>query len=77
MNRTTISHRSASSIPEARASTSSATNEVAYIPRPMRLLEALADAADRVKAALDGRSSEYPQGLECAPSGRLSKGFPV
>lgn len=29
------------------------TNEVAYIPRPMRLLEALADASDRVKTALD------------------------
>jgi energy-coupling factor transporter ATP-binding protein EcfA2 len=32
-----------------------ATNEVAYIPGAMRLLEALADTADRVKAALDGR----------------------
>lgn len=31
------------------------TNEVAYIPRPMRLLEALADACDRVKAVLDSR----------------------
>ena len=31
------------------------TNEVAYIPRPMRLLEALADASDRIKTALDGR----------------------
>lgn len=31
------------------------TNEVAYIPWPMRLLEALADAADRVKAALDSK----------------------
>jgi len=31
------------------------TNEVAYIPRPMRLLEALADASDRIKAALDGK----------------------
>jgi energy-coupling factor transporter ATP-binding protein EcfA2 len=31
------------------------TNEVAYIPWPMRLVEALADAADRIKAALDGR----------------------
>lgn len=29
------------------------TNEVAYIPRPMRLLEALADASDRIKTALD------------------------
>ncbi len=29
------------------------TNEVAYIPRPMRLLEALADACDRIKTALD------------------------
>lgn len=29
------------------------TNDVAYIPRPMRLLEALADASDRVKTALD------------------------
>lgn len=32
-----------------------ATNDVAYIPRPMRLLETLADAADRIKAVLDGR----------------------
>ncbi|KQT23087.1 MULTISPECIES: AAA family ATPase [unclassified Bradyrhizobium] len=31
------------------------TNEVAYIPRPMRLLEALADASDYIKTALDGR----------------------
>lgn len=31
------------------------TNEVAYIPRPMRLLEALADASDRIKMALDGK----------------------
>lgn len=31
------------------------TNEVAYIPRPMRLLEALADAADRIKAVLDSK----------------------
>lgn len=31
------------------------TNEVAYIPRPMRLLEALADASDRIKTALDVR----------------------
>lgn len=31
------------------------TNEVAYIPRPMRLLEALADASDRIKTALDGK----------------------
>ena len=31
------------------------TNEVAYIPRPMRILEALADASDRVKALLDGK----------------------
>lgn len=31
------------------------TNEVAYIPQPMRLLEALADASDRIKTALDGR----------------------
>lgn len=31
------------------------TNDVAYIPRPMRILEALSDAADRVKAALDGK----------------------
>jgi energy-coupling factor transporter ATP-binding protein EcfA2 len=31
------------------------TNEVAYIPRPMRLLEALADTSDRIKTALDGR----------------------
>lgn len=31
------------------------TNEVAYIPRPMRLLEALADASDRIKSALDGK----------------------
>lgn len=31
------------------------TNEVAYIPRPMRLLEALANASDRIKTALDGR----------------------
>lgn len=31
------------------------TNEVAYIPRPMRLLEALADAADRIKTTLEGR----------------------
>lgn len=31
------------------------TNDVAYIPRPMRILEALADAADRVKAALDAK----------------------
>ena len=31
------------------------TNEVAYIPRPMRMLEALADASDRVKATLDGK----------------------
>ncbi|MEZ0018207.1 AAA family ATPase [Sinorhizobium fredii] len=32
-----------------------ATNEVAYIPRPMRLLEELADAADRIKIVLDGK----------------------
>ncbi|MEQ1901594.1 MAG: AAA family ATPase [Devosia sp.] len=32
-----------------------ATNEVAYIPRPMRLLEALADAADRIKATLESK----------------------
>jgi energy-coupling factor transporter ATP-binding protein EcfA2 len=31
------------------------TNEVAYIPRPMRLLEALADASDRIETALDGK----------------------
>ena len=31
------------------------TNEVAYIPRPMRLLEVLADASDRIKTALDGK----------------------
>lgn len=31
------------------------TNEVAYIPRPMRLLEALADASDRIKTALDSK----------------------
>lgn len=31
------------------------TNEVAYIPRPMRMLEALADAADRVKGILNER----------------------
>lgn len=31
------------------------TNEVAYIPRPMRLLEVLADASDRIKTALDSR----------------------
>lgn len=31
------------------------TNEVAYIPRPMRLLETLADASDRIKTALDAR----------------------
>lgn len=31
------------------------TNEVAYIPRPMRLLETLADASDRIKTALDGK----------------------
>lgn len=31
------------------------TNEVAYIPRPMRLLEALADASDRIKTALDAK----------------------
>lgn len=31
------------------------TNEVAYIPRPMRLLEALADASDRIKTGLDGK----------------------
>lgn len=31
------------------------TNEVAYIPRPMGLLEALADACDLIKTALDGR----------------------
>lgn len=31
------------------------TNEVAYIPRPMRLLEALANAADRIKTGLDGK----------------------
>ncbi|MCC8429885.1 AAA family ATPase [Reyranella aquatilis] len=31
------------------------TNEVAYIPRPMRVLEALADACDGVKALLDAR----------------------
>lgn len=33
------------------------TNEVAYIPRPMRVLEALADTSDRVKAVLDGKIS--------------------
>ncbi|ABA03534.1 hypothetical protein Nwi_0267 [Nitrobacter winogradskyi Nb-255] len=31
------------------------TNDVAYIPRPMRLLETLADACDRIKAALDSK----------------------
>lgn len=31
------------------------TNEVAYIPLPMRLLEALAEASDRIKTALDGK----------------------
>lgn len=31
------------------------TNEVAYIPRPMRLLEELADVSDQIKSALDGR----------------------
>lgn len=31
------------------------TNEVAYIPRPMRFLEALADASDRIKTALDAK----------------------
>lgn len=31
------------------------TNEVAYIPRPMRLLEELADVSDRIKTALDGK----------------------
>jgi len=31
------------------------TNEVAYIPRPMRLLEALANASDRIKTVLDRR----------------------
>jgi energy-coupling factor transporter ATP-binding protein EcfA2 len=31
------------------------TNEVAYIPRPMRLLESLADASDRIKTALDAK----------------------
>lgn len=31
------------------------TNEVAYIPGPMRVLEALADASDRVKMLLDGK----------------------
>ncbi|MCK1336619.1 AAA family ATPase [Bradyrhizobium sp. 38] len=31
------------------------TNEVAYIPRPMRLLEALAETSDRIKTALDAR----------------------
>ena len=31
------------------------TNEVAYIPRPMRLLETLADACDRVKSVLDSK----------------------
>lgn len=31
------------------------TNEVAYIPRPMRLMESLADAADRIKIELEGR----------------------
>lgn len=29
------------------------TNEVAYIPRPMRMLEALANASDRIKIILD------------------------
>lgn len=29
------------------------TNEVAYIPRPMRLLEALVDASERIKTTLD------------------------
>jgi ABC-type hemin transport system ATPase subunit len=31
------------------------TNEVAYIPRPMRILEALADASDQVKSVLDSK----------------------
>lgn len=33
------------------------TNEVAYIPRPMRLLETLADTSDRIKSVLDGKIS--------------------
>ncbi|HMS82662.1 MAG TPA: AAA family ATPase [Nitrospira sp.] len=32
-----------------------ATNEVAYIPRPMRVLEALADVSDRIKTTLESR----------------------
>jgi energy-coupling factor transporter ATP-binding protein EcfA2 len=31
------------------------TNDVAYIPRPMSLLEALADTADRIKTVLDAK----------------------
>jgi energy-coupling factor transporter ATP-binding protein EcfA2 len=33
------------------------TNEVAYIPRPMRILEALADACDSIKTTLDSKVS--------------------
>jgi hypothetical protein len=32
-----------------------ATNEVAYIPRPMRVLESLADASDQIKTALENK----------------------
>lgn len=32
-----------------------ATNEVAYIPQPMRVLESLAEASDRIKTALESK----------------------
>lgn len=44
------------------------TNEVAYIPRPMRLLEALADASDRIKTALDGRIAGFKSQVPIAIS---------
>jgi energy-coupling factor transporter ATP-binding protein EcfA2 len=44
------------------------TNEVAYIPRPMRLLEALADASDRIKTALDGRVAQLKSQVPLAIS---------
>lgn len=44
------------------------TNEVAYIPRPMRLLEELADAADKIKAALNSKISALEKQVPLAIS---------
>lgn len=45
------------------------TNEVAYIPRPMRLLEALADASDRIKTALETKIDTLKSQVPLAISG--------